>query len=190
MGNRPKLEHESAERILNTAWQLFQQKGYRGVTVDEICLQCSLTKPTLYYYFHDKEDLFVAVLTRELRRFKDVLEQPGSLEQHLQRMAAAVLDNFQTEYTVLLRDREHIKRPENQRAVRDAFRGSLFNPLNTLMQAGLQSGELQGRSPELLTLAFLGVVNNFINRSAELGTDTSTLAAELTQLFLKGASKS
>lgn len=190
MGNKPKLEHESAERILNTAWQLFQQKGYRGVSVDEICSRCGLTKPTLYYYFHDKEDLFVAVLTRELRRFQDVLEQPGGLEQRLQRMAAAVLDNFQTEYTVLLRDREHIKKPENQLAVRDAFRGSLFNPLNALMRSGLESGELQGRSPELLTLVFLGMVNNFINRAAEMGLDTSTLAAELTRLFLKGAAKS
>ena len=53
MGNKTKLEHENAGRILAIAWELFQQKGYRGATVDEICERCHLTKPTLYYYFND-----------------------------------------------------------------------------------------------------------------------------------------
>ncbi len=42
------LDHENAERILDEGWRLFQQKGYRGVTVDELCLRCGITKPTLY----------------------------------------------------------------------------------------------------------------------------------------------
>lgn len=188
MGNKPKLEHESADRILTTAWELFQQKGYRGVTVDEICARCNLTKPTLYYHFHDKEGLFVTVLQRQLHLFHDVLQQPGGIEDRLKRMAVAVLENFQTQYTVLLHDREHIQKPENQRAVREAFRGYLFNPLRSLMQSGLDSGALRGRNAEMLTLMFLGIVNNFINRPAEAGLDTASLAAELTTLFLEGVS--
>ena len=29
--------------------EIFQQKGYRGVTIDELCAHCQLSKPTLYY---------------------------------------------------------------------------------------------------------------------------------------------
>ena len=189
MANKRKLEHESADRILATAWELFQQKGYKGVTVDEICARCNLTKPTLYYHFHDKEDLFVTVLQRQLRLFHDVLQQPGGIEDRLKDMAIALLDNFQTQYTVLLHDREHIQKPENQRAVREAFRSCLFNPLLSLMQSGLDTGTLRGRNAEMLTLMFLGIINNFINRTAETGMDHATLAAELTNLFLEGVSK-
>ena len=189
MGNKPKLKHETAERILDIAWELFQQKGYKGVTVDEICARCNLTKPTLYYYFHDKEDLFLTVLQRQLRRFHDVLEQPGELEQRLTRMAVAVLENFQSPYTTLMSDREHILKPQNQLAMRDAFRNSLFNPLRALMQSGLDNGNLRGRDAETLTLIFLGVINNFINRSLETGLNTSALAAELTNYFLEGVVK-
>jgi len=57
MANKPKPEHENANRILAMAWRLFQQKGYKGVTIDEICSGCGLTKPTLYYYYRDKEGL-------------------------------------------------------------------------------------------------------------------------------------
>ena len=186
MGNRPKPTHENADRILAIAWELFQQKGYKGVTVEEICARSNLTKPTLYYYFQDKEDLFVKVLQYQLRLFHDVLQQPGEIEDRLKSMAVAVLENFQTQYTVLLHDREHIQKPENQLALREAFRGCLFNPLRALMQSGLDSGALRGRNAEMLTLMFLGVINNFINRSTETGLDTSSLAAELTDLFLEG----
>ncbi len=186
MGNKPKLEHDSADRILAIAWELFQQKGYKGVTIDEICKRCNLTKPTLYYYFHDKEDLFVTVLQHQLLLFGDVLNQPGGIEERLTRMAAAVLENFQTQYTILLHDREHIQKPENQRAIREAFRGSMFNPLNSIMQSGLDSGFLRGCNSEMLTLMFLGVINNFIGRTLEPGLDIPSLAAELTNLFLKG----
>lgn len=189
MRNKTKLERESAERILAIAWELFQKKGYKGVTVDEICERCNLTKPTLYYYFHDKEDLFVTVLQRQLKLFHDVLQQPGGIEDHLKLMAVAVLENFQTPYTVLLHDREHIKKPENLKALRDAFRGYLFNPLRSLMQSGLDNGILRGRNAEMLTLMFLGIINNFINRTVETGLDTQSLAAELTNLFLEGVTK-
>lgn len=189
MANKPKLEHESAERILTIAWELFQRKGYKGVTVDEICARCNLSKPTLYYHFHDKEDLFVTLLQRQLRLFHDVLQQPGTIEERLKLVAAAVLDNFQTQYTGLLHDREHIRKPENQKAMRDAFRGQLFNPLQALMQSGLDGGLLQRGSAEVLTLVFLGIINNFINRAPLPELDTTSLAAELTELFLKGASK-
>ena len=188
MGNKPKLEHESADRILANAWELFQQKGYKGVTVDEICARCNLTKPTLYYYFHDKEDLFVTVLQHQLQLFHDVLQKPGSTREQLVSMAVAVLDNFQAPYTVLMHNREQVQKPENQLAIREAFRGYFFNPLRALMQAGMDSGELHGKNAEMLTLMFLGIINNFINRTAETGMDNAALAAELTDLFLGGVS--
>ena len=32
------LDHEKAEHILREGWLLFQQKGYRGASVDELLL--------------------------------------------------------------------------------------------------------------------------------------------------------
>ncbi len=181
------LEHENARRILDEGWRLFQQKGYRGVSVDELCQRCGLSKPTLYYYFGDKENLFVQVLRHRLHGFREVIEQPGTLAERLQRMVGAILASFETDYTTLLRDREHLKRPENLEAVRSAFRGELFGPLAVLMQEGMVRGELQADDPATLTLFFLGAVNNFIGRSAELGLEDAVLAQKLTGYFLKGA---
>lgn len=54
--------NENTERIFEEAWLMFQQLGYRGTSVDELCQRCGITKPTLYYYFGNKETLFIQVL--------------------------------------------------------------------------------------------------------------------------------
>ncbi len=189
MDEKYLLDHENAERILAEGWRLFQQKGYRGVTVDELCLRCGITKPTLYYYFQDKENLFVQVLHYRLRGFHHEVERPGSLADRLQYVAATILESFQAEYSALLRDREHLKKPENLNKIREAFRGELFGPLSGLMKTGIDQGELAPDNPEVLTLIFLGIVNNFIGKSADLGVDNAALARKLTAYFLNGARK-
>jgi AcrR family transcriptional regulator len=190
MDNQHLLDHANAERILNEGWHLFQQRGYRGATVDELCLRCQLSKPTVYYYFKDKENLFVQVLQHKLRTFQTVAEQPGSLSERLQTVAEAILNSFQKEYSPLLRDREHIKKAENLKKIRDTFRGSLFGPISTIMQSGITAGELKEEKPETLTLIFLGTINFFIGKAEELNLDQAALAHKLTNYFLDGAKKS
>jgi AcrR family transcriptional regulator len=183
------LDHENAARILQEGWTLFQQKGYRGVTMDELCLVCGLSKPTLYYYFEDKENLFVQVLQHKLKGFHKVIEQPGTLAQRLQAIAASILDSFQSEYNVLLRDREHLRDPLKLQQIRDAFHSELFGPVIALMQSGIDHGELAGADARLLSLIFLGTINNFIGRAAEMKMDHAALAQLLTHYFLSGVKK-
>ena len=57
------------------------------------------------------------------------------------------------------------------------------------MQSGIDQGELEGNNPEMLTLIFLGVVNNLIGKAKEMGVENFTLARQLTDYFLNGARK-
>ena len=189
MDNNLILDHQNAERILTEGWNLFQQKGYRGATIDELCLRCGLSKPTLYYYFRDKESLFVEVLKHKLHGFHGVIEQPGPLAERLGRVALSILESFQSEYSILLRDRQYLKKPENLSALREAFRSEMFGPLITLMKVGVQQGELEEEDAELLTLVFLGMINNFIGKQAEMKMDNPVLAEKITTYFLKGVKK-
>lgn len=180
------LNHENAERILEEGWHLFQQKGYRGVTIDELCLRCQLSKPTLYYYFEDKEDLFVSVLQHKLRGFHAAVRQSDVLKEQLNSIAMIILDSFKTEYSALLRDREHIKKAENLKKIRDAFHNELFGPLIKTIQAGIDRKELRAENAELLTLVFLGMINNLIGKSSEMNVENKILAEKITTYFLEG----
>lgn len=185
--NEKFTDHQNAIRILEEGWRLFQQKGYRGLTIDELCLRCGITKPTIYYYFQDKENLFVQVLTHKLHGFHTVIDQPGPLPERLQRVAASILENFEADTNALLHDREHLKNMTNLGRVRDAFHSELFAPMIALMRSGIQSGELHGDDPEMLTRIFLGIINSFIRRSSDPAMDIHALSVTLTDYFLKGA---
>lgn len=187
MDSNRLTEHETARCILEEGWRLFQQKGYRGVSLDELCLRCKLSKPTLYYYFQDKENLFVQILQYKLHGFRETIERPGSLRDRLQAIAEDILDSFQTEYSGLLRDREHLKKPENLDHLRAAFHDELFGPMIALMQSGIDSGELRRDDPAILALIFMGSINNFIGKAAELHTDHHALACKLTDYFIEGS---
>jgi len=52
----------SRETILSCALQLFSAKGYDAVSINDIVDMAGITKPTLYYFFGNKEGLFKELL--------------------------------------------------------------------------------------------------------------------------------
>ncbi len=182
-----ELLNANEELILQIGWQLFQQKGFRGVTTDELCARCSITKPTLYYYFKDKETLFVRILTRELQKLHYSLASSGNFKQRLGEFSQVLLQHFQTGYSVLVHDREHIKKGENQVLVQNAFRNELFEPMMHLMQDGIAEGVLRPADSEFLTLIYLGMVNNFIGKENSQNMDQKSIVDLLVTYFINGA---
>jgi len=65
---------KTKEIIFISAAELFSSKGYKSVSVREICNKAGITKPVLYYYFEDKETL-LKELIEENFRIGDQLKQ-------------------------------------------------------------------------------------------------------------------
>ena len=45
--------------ILETARDLFKERGYENVTINDICEACGITKSTFYYHIKSKQDIIV-----------------------------------------------------------------------------------------------------------------------------------
>jgi AcrR family transcriptional regulator len=54
----------ASERLLDTAYTLFANRGIRGVGIDEIVARAGVAKATLYRHFPSKDDLVLEVLAR------------------------------------------------------------------------------------------------------------------------------
>src|SRR4051795_5261395 len=52
------------EQTLGAAHGLFAERGYAAVTMDEIAAAVGVTKPLLYNYFGNKEQLYIACMER------------------------------------------------------------------------------------------------------------------------------
>lgn len=56
------------EIIIETAYRLFYEKGYEGVTVKEIAEDCGISSSLLQHYFNKKEDLTIEIFYNLIQR--------------------------------------------------------------------------------------------------------------------------
>jgi AcrR family transcriptional regulator len=61
-GKIPKRSLAKREKLLEIAAKLFLEKGYEGVSVDEITSQVGGSKTNIYSHFGGKEGLFLALV--------------------------------------------------------------------------------------------------------------------------------
>src|SRR5713101_2207804 len=69
----PEYKEEARSRILRAASQVFDEKGYRQATMDDIAQKLGVSKGALYLYFASKEELFDAICKTEPLAFKEIL---------------------------------------------------------------------------------------------------------------------
>ncbi|ULT26448.1 TetR/AcrR family transcriptional regulator [Sphingobacterium sp. E70] len=63
------------ERIGQAAMECFERYGLEKTTLDDIAKAVGLNKTSLYYYYKNKEDIFIEVAIREGESFINTLQQ-------------------------------------------------------------------------------------------------------------------
>lgn len=80
------------DAILDTSAKLFSQQGYNDVSIRDIAQACGMTNAALYYYFKNKEDLFLAMLQRDhaksVAALLEAANGPGDLRADLEQLVA------------------------------------------------------------------------------------------------------
>ncbi len=66
---------EKKDVIRQAARELFIRFGYSKTSMDDIAAESNLAKPTLYYYYENKEAIFNEIVVEEARQFMDRVER-------------------------------------------------------------------------------------------------------------------
>lgn len=74
-GNSINKKDVNREYILKIAQDIFSRYGYKKTTLDDIANAVRKGKSSLYYYFESKEDLFQAVILKEVDVLRRELEK-------------------------------------------------------------------------------------------------------------------
>ena len=96
-------ENARYKRVMRTAEELFKKVGFRAVTMELVAREANVAKATLYSYFKNKDELYVAVCARMARILR------GSVEQALmkpetpldERLADAVVAKHRPVFTLV-----------------------------------------------------------------------------------------
>jgi AcrR family transcriptional regulator len=89
-------QEQRKNRIVDMAEAVFFKNGYDGATLPAIADAAGYNKRTLYLYFKDKDDIFLAVVLRGLEglrgALKHALDRTAPNSGRLREMAAALFD--------------------------------------------------------------------------------------------------
>jgi TetR/AcrR family transcriptional repressor of mexJK operon len=159
-GGRPSREQalELRNRILEVATDLFLTEGYGTTSIEAVAERAGVSKRTFYHRFHDKAELFAAVVHQIIERVRpppDVpLLQGTNLHNILRRLAGLLLRAALAPQAVALQrlvTAESLRFPNLVRAVHDEG----WAQQATALIADLLARELPDArlSPELRTFA-------------------------------------
>jgi len=70
-------------KIIEEAEKLFIQNGYQSVSMNMIADKIKITKPALYYYFKNKEDLYSQILKNLFEEFHQEIDKALVLDKDL-----------------------------------------------------------------------------------------------------------
>jgi AcrR family transcriptional regulator len=155
-------------QILDAALKCFMAKGYNKTTIDDIAHKAKLSKGTVYWYFKDKQDVFISFYSRELEDHQQELMalfgRPLSLEQrvrdfgnYLLKQAEESPERNRTMHELWV---QALDSPRVWKAFEQMYK-ALLNMAEGLAREAIKKGELSANlNPSWVALLLVSVIDN------------------------------
>lgn len=171
MGTKERRKREQQRRrnqIIDAAEAVIERSGFRAATMDEIAREAELSKGTLYLYFSQKRDLYLAISKKGLQHlnneFIQVMQEDVSGIDLVRKLGETFLSYTTTHpeyskamiYYESLVDEDH---PEVSELAKDCeeIGRKLLMYLTRAIQIGMQDGSIvQRMDPKLLAVQIWG----------------------------------
>lgn len=85
---------ETRDKILQTAYRLFLQKGYTATSMRQVAEETGIGKATIYHHFPDKEAIAMALLEKTGAHMDESLQLVRAENDPRERIRVAVTTNF------------------------------------------------------------------------------------------------
>ena len=172
-GGRPTREEAVRRdaRLLDVATTLFMERGFDGTSIDAVAEAAGVSKPTVYARYHDKRDLFVAVLRERIRLWLAPLSaaaeaqateaNPKSIKKTLHELSQHMLDyTLAPEAGALQRilSAQAVQFPELAKLANEEGWLRAVRAVSSLLRQSAVRGEIKVNDPELAADMFLNLV--------------------------------
>lgn len=163
---KPSLEEVKVrERLLSAAAELFARKGYAATSVNEIVMAAGVTKPILYYYFKNKEGIYLEILNDGFGKYAELVaeakEWKGSAFDRVRHLVGNLFQIFVEKLdTARLFHSIYYGPPQGAPFYDfDAHHLEFLKVLHDIVEEGIRDGEFAPGDPERISLGLAGVGN-------------------------------
>ena len=132
--------------VLHAAAQLFNERGFHDTSLDDIAARLNVSKPTLYYYVKNKEQILIECMTEALELMLSKIEMPQragrtALEQLSECMYMYGTIATQPFGACLIRVGDEILPPASRQELR-RMKSQINLQFRHLVEQGIQEGAL------------------------------------------------
>ncbi len=153
-------------QILDQAKRLFRQSGFAAISISAIVEAVGITKPTLYYYFADKESLYAAVLCEALsnanRYIVAGMAGRATCREKLYSLSKGFFRNCPTSVAMLMRDAMENLAGENLEKVTRTMDGMIVAPFIQMLEEAIASGEIKPVDTRVMAHLIIGMLDSLV----------------------------
>ena len=165
--------NDAREHILAAAKRCIDRHGIRKTTMDDIACEVGLSRPSIYRYFTDRDDLLIELITRHgralLGRAHKVISRQTTLEDQIVESLLYIADHARRD-PIMRRsidpDSTNLGRRMIASAALEMLRAEWWNPY---LDAALANNELPQGLPRSDIHLWLGNVAKMVMRGLEDG---------------------
>ena len=152
------------DAVLRTAAHLFLEHGYQKSSMSLLATQLKITKPALYYYFRNKEEILVECYRAGIAYIENLLKETSEnrgtglrkLHMYVETYAEALV-SYDFGRCVAMLDESELS-PATRREVRSMKR-RMDLTLRGYVEEGIADGSIGPCNPKLVSFAIAGAIN-------------------------------
>ena len=192
-----RKESKTRDKIINSALRIFAQKGFFRTTVEDIADATGVAKGTVYLYFRNKEDLYIASIeehfNRALQMLTDVEQSSGTAGDKMRKLANDYVDyvtHLRTTYMPFTLENMNLT-GKTLKKIHSAIEPkmlSMVEMISNIIKRGIEQNEFRNVNPRLAAFYFMNTIRTiFFNHFYTAGDSIKT--ESMLELYFEGLNK-
>ena len=161
--DREQQRQAKRDAVLQAAAQLFNERGFHATSLDDIAARLNVSKPTLYYYVKNKDQILIECVREGLEMTIDGIEASRAAGGKAIDQLMACMRVYARIVTMdfgmcLIRVGDEELPPESRKELR-RLKAEIDKAFRRLVAAGVQEGSLAPCDPKMTAFVIAGALS-------------------------------
>jgi AcrR family transcriptional regulator len=188
---KTQQREDTRRRILESAAQVFAEKGFYGSVVDDIVKASGTSKGAVYFYFDSKEEIFLSIVEEYAatvaHQIQMAVHRSRGLVAQVEATVATLIRTFQANRAlakIVLVD--WLAAGAEFQGKRIALKAMLVEVLRGYLDRAVQDGRIAAQDTEMAAYVWIGAISEVVVRWLNTGKPTplEEVLTPLTRLLL------
>jgi AcrR family transcriptional regulator len=183
---RQRTHDLKREAVIRAAARAFNARGYHNTSIEEIAAALNVTKPTIYYYVANKEQLLLECILTGLERVLEPFRRPRqpevSARERLNEIIRHYAESIASEFGACMVRAEDLGLAPASIARIKKLKSEIDHGIREVLEEGTRDGSIAVSDPKMAAFALAGALNWIAHWYRE---NQSMTAAEIAEAFVR-----